>query len=304
MAEGINVVVATDEGTWMRKLRSNIGFAWVRSDAAVDNLTRYARCFGGIQGPLLYLLSPTQQFKGRLVEATVPGTDVKLQLRVGTSDISVFNGMFCWQEYGWDFENPPRTIVDAGGYTGISAVYFAIRFPDARIIAIEPSESNFRLLVRNTARFKNIQPVHAALWPRSGSLVLNDPGSGAWGLQVGEANPEGASGQTGESKHPVRAITVTDIIRDYGLDRIDLLKVDIEGSEREVFGDSVGWIDQVDAICMELHDRFKTGCSRSFFKAVDDFPVEFWRGENVLVMRQRPLLNSSEVSASEAGAPR
>jgi FkbM family methyltransferase len=282
------VVAETRKGAWIRKLRSNIGLAWVHGDAAVDSITRYASCFGGIRGPVLSMLSSTQQFRGRTCEATVPGTDVKLLLRLGTSDISVFNGIFCWQEYGWDFENPPRAIVDAGGYTGISAVYFALRFPEARIIAIEPSESNFRLLEHNTARFKNIQPVHAALWSQSGSLVLSDPGSGAWGLQVGEAGPREASngGQAGECENLVRAITVMDVIRDYGLGRIDLLKVDIEGSEREVFGDAAAWIDRVDAICMELHDRFKAGCSRSFFKAIDDFPVESWRGENVLVRRQ------------------
>ena len=33
-------------------------------------------------------------------------------------------------------------------------------------------------------------------------------------------------------------------------DRIDLLKLDIEGSEAEVFASSSGWIDRVDAICL------------------------------------------------------
>ena len=45
------------------------------------------------------------------------------------------------------------------------------------------------------------------------------------------------------------------------------------------------WLGQVDAICIELHDWFKAGCSRSFFAAVEDFSVEAWRGENVLVAR-------------------
>ena len=292
------MVAGTVSGSWASRLRSSIGLAWVHGDDVVDKVTRYANCFGGVRGPLLYLLSPRPRFRGRLLEATVPGTDIKVVLRLGTSDVSVFNGMFCWREYGWDFESQPRTIVDAGAYTGLSAVYFALRFPEARIIAIEPSESNFDLLVRNTARFGNVQPVHAALWSHSGSLELSDPGTGAWGLQVCETGRQEAGngdgpGQAGPS---VRAVTVADVIDEYGLDRIDLLKVDIEGSEREVFDDPSGWIDRVDAICMELHDWFRTGCTRSFFKAVDDFPVESWRGENVLVTRQRPVLSSSEAS--------
>ncbi len=287
------MVAGTVRGSWASRLRSAIGLAWARGDDVVDRATRYANCFGAVQGPLLYMLSARPRVRGRLHEATVPGTDIKVLLRLGTSDISVFNGMFCWQEYGWEFGSQPRTIVDAGAYTGLSAVYFAMRFPEARIIAIEPGESNFGLLVRNTARFANVEPVHAALWSHSGSLVLSDPGTGAWGLQVREAGRQEA-GSGDRPAHSVRALTVADVIEEYGLDRIDLLKVDIEGSEREVFDDPSGWIGRVDAICMELHDCFRTGCTRSFFRAVDDFPVESWRGENVLVRRQCPVASSAE----------
>jgi FkbM family methyltransferase len=235
------------------------------------------------------LSSTYRSSRGRLFKAAIPATEEKLLIRLGTSDISVFNGMFCWREYDWDFKPPPRVIVDAGAYTGLSSVYFATRFPEARIIAIEPSKSNFDLLVHNTAAFANIEAVHAALWSHSGALVLTDPGSGAWGLQVKEADPQQTASGSSDvaSEQSVPAVCMIDIIRDYHLDRIDLLKVDIEGSEKEVFANAEAWIHRVDAICMELHDRFRTGCTRTFFKAVEDFPVESWRGENVLVARRQ-----------------
>jgi hypothetical protein len=69
------------------------------------------------------------------------------------------------------------------------------------------------------------------------------------------------------------------------LDRIDLLKLDIEGSEKEIFSDGCLWLEHIGAICLELHDRFKPGCSRTFFRAIDDFPIEIWRDETVTVMR-------------------
>jgi FkbM family methyltransferase len=152
---------------------------------------------------------------------------------------------------------------------------------------VEASEANFRLLVRNTSAFPNIEPVNAALWPRAGSLVLTDPGTGLWGLQVADAGAQEDASQAraGGSADSVRAITVPEIIADHRLERIDLLKVDIEGSEKELFGAPAPWLGQVDAICIELHDWFKAGCSRSFFAAVEDFSVEAWRGENVLVAR-------------------
>ena len=187
-------------------------------------------------------------------------------------------------------------IVDVGAYTGLSALYFSMRYSGARIIAIEANESNFELLVRNTSGFTNIEPVHAALWSHGGSLVVSDSEDGAWGSRVSESDlPVAASsGGSGSSQRQAPAITVADVIREYNLDRIDLLKVDIEGAEKEVFADPVAWIDRVDAICLELHDRFRPGCSRSFFKAVQDFPVEVWRGENVLVARQPSPMETSE----------
>jgi FkbM family methyltransferase len=193
--------------------------------------------------------------------------------------------------------------VDAGAYTGLSSVFFAMRYPESQIIAIEPSDGNFAVLVRNSERFKNIEPVHAALWGQSGWLTLADPGHGAWSHQVREKRDmihDNNQRINGNNSQLVRAITLSDVIRDYEIDRIDLLKLDIEGSEREVFSDYDSWIGQVDSILMELHDRFRTGCSRSFFKAVDEFPVELWRGENVLVMRNDSPLRPTAVAEQQS----
>jgi len=270
------------------RLANGLKLIWNRADRTVDNMFRYIGCFGLVRGPLLFLASAALPFaRGRLCRAAVPGSSTRVLLRLGSSDISVFNGIFRWQEYGWDLERTPRTVVDGGAYIGLSAIYFTMRYPGVRVIAVEASEENFDLLVRNTSAFPNIEPVHAALWPRPGSLMLTDPGTGLWGLQVTDADAPQSAPRRGVSDSPdsVRALTVPEIIRDHQLEKIDLLKVDIEGSEKELFDAPAPWLGQVDAICIELHDWFKAGCSRSFFAAVEDFSVEAWRGENVLVAR-------------------
>jgi FkbM family methyltransferase len=267
---------------------SALGLVWGRGNRAVDFWFRYIGAFGFVRGSLYYFVSAVcPPLRGRLCRATIPGSQTKVLLRLGSSDISVFNGIFRWLEYGWDLDRAPQTIIDGGAYIGLSAIYFTMRFPGVRVIAVEASEQNFKLLVRNTAAFPNIQPVHAALWPQPGSLVLTDPGTGLWGLQVkAVAAPAGtADGTVVESADSVRAITIDDIISEHGFDRVDLLKVDIEGAEKELFSQPGPWLDQVDAICIELHDWFKAGCTRTFFSAVADFDVEAWRGENVLVAR-------------------
>jgi FkbM family methyltransferase len=170
-------------------------------------------------------------------------------------------------------------IVDAGGYTGLSAAYFATKYPEATIIAIEPDAENFELLTMNTARFRNVRPVRAAVWRESGMISLTDPGLGAVSFQVADPNSAGSAGEL------VRAVTIDEIIKEFGLEKIDLLKMDVEGSEREIFESASPWIASVDTICIELHDRFKSGCSRAFFGAVGEFPIELRRNEDVLVSR-------------------
>ena len=87
----------------------------------------------------------------------------------------------------------PATIVDAGAYTGFSAIYFAEKYPAAKVLALEPDPSNFALLVRNARPYSNIVPLQQALWSRDGSLELQDPGTGHWGFYVAPGE-EPASG--------------------------------------------------------------------------------------------------------------
>jgi FkbM family methyltransferase len=275
------------KGAFSGRLATALALLWGRVGRFMDVVFRYMGAFGLVRGPLLYLLSTAcPPARGRLFKATIPGSNTRVFLRLGSSDISVFNGIFRWLEYGWDLEQP-RTIVDGGAYIGLSAIYFTMRYPGVRVIAVEASRRNFDLLVRNTSAFPNIEPVNAALWPKPGMLVLTDPGTGLWGLQVKAptGSLDAATDAAEGGADLIRAITIGDIIRDHGLRKIDLLKIDIEGAEKELFSEPGAWLAQVDAICIELHDWFKTGCTRTFFAAVGDFGIEAWRGENVLVAR-------------------
>jgi len=254
----------------------------------VGNTSEYISCFGFLRGTFFLAARTARVYpSGKIVLATVPGSDIQLLVRLGTPDITVFNDIYHEREQDWNFEVAPKTIVDAGAYTGLSTAYFAARYPDAKIIAIEPSENNFALLIRNVSKLSNVYPVNAALWSEPGSLVLMDPGRDYWGLTVQESDnydsPDQPDSPVPTSK--VDALTVSDLMSDYEVDRVNLLKLDIEGSEKEVFSNASPWIDRVDAISIELHDRFKPGCARAFFGAVADFPTELRRGEKILVIR-------------------
>ncbi len=124
--------------------------------------------------------------------------------------------------------------------------------------------------------------MEAALWWRSGQIHLTDPGRGQHGFTTHDEAPSG-SGDADAGL--VRAVCIEDLLATHGLDQIDLLKVDIEGSEKEVFEASQGWIDRVWVVIVELHDRFKPGCAAAFEQATRAMRPVAERGKVVVKAR-------------------
>ena len=86
-----------------------------------------------------------------------------------------------------------------------------------------------------------------------------------------------------------------------GIERVDILKVDIEGAELEVFSDSGRWIDCVDIVAIELHDHLKAGCSRALFEGTPGFVVEGRRGQTLFL--RKPQGGRQGPIAGEAAEP-
>ena len=130
--------------------------------------------------------------------------------------------------------------------------------PTCKVIAVEPGKENFRILQTNTAGMTKVNCVLAGIWPVEGFLQLDTEGFGHSGIQT---RPDG-SGDT-------PAVTVSGLMKQFGIERVSLLKIDIEGSELELFSsEDLGWIAKVDAIAIELHDHMRPGCGDAFFKAI------------------------------------
>ena len=157
--------------------------AWVHGvrpvfNGAADYYGAYAAIFGYARGASLLLTSRRASKLGQRMEVMLPGTDIPLTLRLGTSDISVFKEIFIDLEYGWVFNKSPSVIVDVGGYIGLSAAFFAHTYPEAMIIAIEPDAQNYELLRLNTTRFPNVHAVRAAVGRRAAPYRSPIQGSG------------------------------------------------------------------------------------------------------------------------------
>lgn len=207
-------------------------------------------------------------------------------LRVPSSDVPTYRKVFIDHEYEFKVNAAPNVIIDAGANIGLASIYFANKYPNAKIISIEAERGNYELLSKNVANYKNVIPVHAALWNVCEEISLIDPGLGDWGFMTGEDN-EGLS--MDDIRHSVPGVTIDYLIQEYHIDEIDILKVDIEGAEKEVFEDTSGWIDRVNSIVVELHERMKPGCNRNFYCGTPNFGSEWHKGENVFVSKNEYL---------------
>lgn len=202
-----------------------------------------------------------------------------LALRSGTSDISVFRQLFLDRCYDFQIDRPLNSIIDCGANIGLFSVLFASRYPEARIVAVEPDTSNFELLKRNTSRYPNIECVHSGVWSRTCHLRIKNQHVGAWAYEVEEIE------QPEPSSFP--SVTVHDLLQHFKTQKIDMLKMDIEGAEKEVFGDNYeSWIHAFKCLIVEVHDKLRAGSSEAVTKAVGDDEIEhFIRGRNYFFER-------------------
>jgi FkbM family methyltransferase len=128
-----------------------------------------------------------------------------------------------WLPEGFD----PRTIVEVGASDGISTIYLSARFPNARILAIEPQSVWQDVLHRNAESAGNVEVFLVALGDREGELELRGSSK----------KPTGASGfmaehtKSGELIEKVPMRTLAGLLDDAGLDAPDVLKLDCEGAE-------------------------------------------------------------------------
>jgi FkbM family methyltransferase len=200
-----------------------------------------------------------------------------LHIRLRTTDERTYAEILRGGQYDFQLPFSPKIIVDAGANIGMASIFFALRYPGAKVIAVEAEPSNFAVLARNVRPYPTIIPVHAALWNRDGGISVSepDPATGAYG-KWGFVTHEGAGVR-------VRAITLRTLMREMQITAVDLLKIDIEGAEKEVF-ESCDWMENIGCLMVELHDRFKPGCSEALKRVVQGFSTT-QRGETTLYFR-------------------
>jgi FkbM family methyltransferase len=210
-------------------------------------------------------------------------------VRGNTTDWLTFLQVIINNEYkvDHDLDFPIEYILDAGANVGYSTIYFAMKYPNARIIAIEPDKDNYKQLIKNTKSVNNVIPLKVALWGKSESLQVFDPGFGSWGMRVEKS--------LHDSLEHIDGFTVNDLITKYNLPYFSLVKIDIEGSEMEIFdlsNNPHGWLSKVKLLMIELHPEID-GVVPTFFKGLSglDFSIYPSKGETLHLIFKKKIKN-------------
>ncbi|KAG2427746.1 hypothetical protein HXX76_012071 [Chlamydomonas incerta] len=202
-------------------------------------------------------------------------------MRSNTSDFKVIEQHICKCDFcGLSRQLPLErhsvlNVLDLGGNCGLAATVLAAVYPNARVVTVEPGTSTFQLLAVNTAHNRRIQAVYGAAWGSSTLITLNGAiydhnatqEATDWATSVGPLQAAAAS-----ISDLVPAWTVDDLLAKYHMPSVDLLKVDVEGSEATMFRDSktVQWLRRVKCLVIEWHHRYLSEKQYDRFLAIMD----------------------------------
>ncbi|HUZ61735.1 MAG TPA: FkbM family methyltransferase [Hanamia sp.] len=184
----------------------------------------------------------------------------KIFIRTYAGDIDIFYEIFFKKVYELPeikMDNP--LIIDAGANVGFAALYFLNKMPDATIYCIEPDGDNFAFLEKNLQseiEKGQAMPVLAGLTGQDGYVNLKS--------SILKYNT-GISKEFVSKEKRVIAYSVESFLKKYFIRKADLLKIDIEGSEENIFKDDISWLQNTANVLIEFHsERIKKICLEKF----------------------------------------
>ncbi len=176
------------------------------------------------------------------------GRNLNFYIRSFSGDFDVFYEVFWRKNYSLKKTKLQhfQTIMDIGANVGYTSVFYHLDYPKANIYSVEPSKSSYVILKKNTAEFKNIHCINAAVYTKNTELDFVESDL-AYNSKINVS--EG-------SNYKVKAYTISKLMEMCQLKEIDLLKIDIEGIENILFTENNQWLAKVNHLIVELHHPY------------------------------------------------
>lgn len=225
----------------------------------------------------------------------VNGKPLQLSIRGGaSSDVMVVTQVFFNEEYDpvvqeiakWRQQNKIEFIIDAGANAGYTTCYLKAFFPAATVVAIEPDSENARQIRKNFLQnnFSDLTLIEGGLWPNDSWLELkNDFRDGKdWSFYVVESHVE----------TNLKGYSFDSILKQSGRSTIDLLKIDIEGGEKELFSqpammDAV--LQKTKFLAIEIHDE--TGIRDTIYDALKRNGFEWFNQGELTIATNKTIVH-------------
>ena len=182
--------------------------------------------------------------KGKKIRLKKFGRPFLFIVRSGL-DFEVLREVFIKEEYACDIAELPHTIFDLGSNIGASVAYFALKYPAANIFAFEPDPNNIPYLKRNTAQFERVRQFPYAVTDNDSDVILYADSEKSLSSSIMLC-------RSGQKRVNVVGRSLDSLIDEFSINKIDLLKFDIEGAELKVFSSFTRW-DIFRCIVGEVH---------------------------------------------------
>jgi FkbM family methyltransferase len=145
------------------------------------------------------------------------------------------------------------TVVDIGANVGIFSTYAVKQAKDVKVFAYEPESSNFEYLIDNITRnnlSKNIKPFKLAVTRQPNkqlTLYIHAYGSGGNSLFVEQVSKK-------HTTQTVKTTSLSQILKNNNISKIDLLKLDCEGAEYDILLNATkNTLSKIKRIVLESH---------------------------------------------------
>jgi FkbM family methyltransferase len=167
----------------------------------------------------------------------------------------IYDDIFRKNVYFFEANTREPFIIDCGGHIGLAVLYFKSLYPRARILSFEPNPETFALLQKNITE-NDLRGVEAM------NMALTRDGNKGAILYVGENflrawdSTDTIEPNLWVNMHEYRGIPVQSTrLSSYINERVDFLKLDIEGAEVAVLDELNGKLSAVAALTLEYHQN-------------------------------------------------
>jgi len=188
----------------------------------------------------------------------------------------LFEEIFYRNEYYFKTKNKNPVIIDCGANIGVSIIYFKWLYPNSTIYGFEPDKRTFELLERNIVKneLKDVHLINAAVSDKAGKIdfFIDSEHPGALAMST-------RYGRMPKDRTTVQSISLSSFIKENHIQDIDFIKMDIEGSEKEVLKDldKNKMFNKIKKLLVEYHHKIsgEKSCLGDYLKILEKNKFEY-----------------------------